>query len=171
MSFIKYFFCSTLILSSAGYTSTLILQVDADEQQLPSKRLKPCYEQVFFDKQDYLKEHLPLQVKALEALQRTFQTTIDAKKEQSPLEAFKAACSLANVQTIIGSTQDILSCIQSEDSTIVSIGIGAAPAVKQDIDQLIMYLNDTVDCSDLKKLSKVFQEITRNIYNPELSID
>jgi hypothetical protein len=171
MSFIKNFICSALILSSAGYASTLTLQVESDEQQLSSKRLKPSYEQVFFDNQDYLKKHLPLQVKALETLQKTFQTTIDAQKEQNPLEAFKAACSLANLQTLIGSTQDILSCIQAEDSTMVSIGIGAAPAVKQGIDQLIMYLNDAVDCSHLKELSKVFQEITRDICNPEISID
>lgn len=171
MSFIKHFICYTLILSSSGDTSTLILQVDGDEQQFPSKRRKPNYEQVFFNKKDYLKEHLPLQVKALETLQRTFQITIDAKKEQNPLEAFKVACSLANLQTLVSSTQDILNCIQAEDSAMVSIGIGAAPAVKQNIDQLIMYLNDTVDCSDLKELSKIFQKITRDIYNPELSID
>lgn len=70
-------------------------------------------------------------------------------------------CSLFTgyIQTIICSTQDIiLTCIQRLN-TMVSIGIGAAPAVKQDIDQIIMYLNDTIDCRD-NRLSTVFQEIT-----------
>jgi hypothetical protein len=166
MNFIKSFIYPALILSSVGYSATLTLQVESDAQQLSSKRLK------FVSRQELLINHLPLQIEALKSLQGTFQANMDAQREQNPLEAFKAACSLANLQTLIASTQDVLSCIQAEDPTSVSIGTGAAPAIKQGIDQLIGYLDTAgVDCLSLKGLAESFQEITGDITNPDFPVD
>lgn len=163
MKFIRGFIYPVLILSSLGYSATLTLQVEREDGQFSGKRAR------YASKQELLEEHLPRQIEALRALQRTFQATIDAQKERDPLSAFKAACSLANLQTLIASTQDVLSCLRAGEQSRVSIAIGAAPAIKQGIDQLIGYLDATgIDCSTLKGLSLGFQEITRDIPNPIL---
>ena len=163
MEFIRGFIYPVLILSSLGYSATLTLQVEREAGQFSGKRARSA------SKQELLEEHLPRQIEALRVLQRTFQATIDAQKERDPLSAFKAACSLANLQTLIASTQDVLSCLRAGEQSRVSIAIGAAPAVKQGIDQLIGSLDAAgIDCSPLKGLSLSFQEITRDIPNPDL---
>lgn len=166
MNFIKSFIYPALILSSVGYSTTLTLEAESNGQQLSNKRQK------FVSRQELLINHLPLQIEALRALQGTFQANIDTQREQNPLEAFKAACSLANLQTLIASTQDVLNCIQAEDPTRISIGIGAAPAIKQGIDQLIGHLDTAgIDCYSLKRLAEDFQKITRDIPNPDFPVD
>jgi len=166
MKIVKSFIYPVLILSSVGYSAALTLQGESAVHESPGKRIKSL------SKQELLIEHLPLQIRALQSLQGTFQSTIDDQKERNPLEAFKAACSLANIQTLIASTGDVLKCLQAGDQSNVMIGIGAAPAVKQEIDQLIVYLDAAgVACDSLKKLARPFQEITSDIYNPDLPTD
>lgn len=164
MKFIKGFIYSALILSSFCSSATLTLQEECNVGRLlPSKRPMPA------SKQELLEDHLPQQIAALRILQGTFQAVIDAQMEQNQLEAFKAACSLASLQTLIASTQDVLWCLKSGEESRVIIGVGSTPAIKQGIDQLIVYLDAAgVGCDHLKGLARGFQEITRDIPNPDL---
>lgn len=166
MKFVKNFICSVLILSSAGYSATLTLQGESAVHESLDKKVRSA------TKQELLIEHLPLQIRALQSLQGVFQAIIDVQKVDNPVEAFKAACSLANLQTLIASTGDVLHCLQAGEQSKVLIGIGAAPALKQKIDQLIIYLDAAgVACDSLKRLAGPFQEITGDIYNPDLPTD
>lgn len=123
-------------------------------------------------KRELLLEHLPLQVEAVQKLQGTFRSSIDSQRESNPLEAFRAACALANLQTFSASIQDVLSCLRSADQAMVYIGIGAAPALKHGIDQIVVYLSEAgVPCDPFKKLAQEFQKITGDIPNPEFPAD
>jgi uncharacterized UPF0146 family protein len=96
---------------------------------------------------------------------------MDAQKEINPVEAFKAACSLANLQMLIASTRDVLACLLSREESRVSIGVGATPAIKGKIDQLVVYLEAAgVGCNRLKDLAQGFKEITADIFNPKLPV-
>ena len=99
MRFIRGFIYPALVLSSLGYSATLTLQSERDAaDQFSSKRARSA------SKQERLMEYLPAQIEALQALQRTFQVTIDAQREQNPLVAFKAACSESNSSISAGPT-------------------------------------------------------------------
>lgn len=162
MKFIRGFIYSMLVLSAFGYSATLTLQSGCEADQAFGKRVRPM------SKQDLLTEHLPQQIVALSDVQRAFQVTIDAERERNPLRAFNAACSLATIQALTASVQDVLTCLQMGGQS-ASIAIGATPAVQQGIAQLIMHLDTAGIASDpLKRLSLGFQEITRDIPNPEL---
>ncbi len=118
-------------------------------------------------KSGLLEKHLPLEIDAMRSVQRIFQGVIDSQRIKDPLAAFTAACSLTNIQTIISSAEDVLKCLKAADASVVSIGVGASPAIKQNIDQYIGYLDEaSVDCTQLKALAPEFQEITGDIPNP-----
>ena len=110
---------------------------------------------------------------ALSVLQGTYQSIIDNQKGIDQLAAFKAACSLANLQALSSSVQDIIYCLKTEDNDdIISIGVGASPGIKQEIDQLIICLDEThQDSSALKSLAVELQKITGDIPNPEFPAD
>lgn len=164
-------FCACMSLDAFGATVTLtsLSSVEEERRGWHSERL-PIEAP---NKREILVDHLPQQIVALKTLEETFQSTLDSYREINPLVAFRAACSLANLQALRSSVQDVLSCLQktSEPNT-VSIGIRATPAVQKEIDRLIGYLDDAeVACDPLKALAVNFKKITGDIDNPEFSVD
>ena len=123
-------------------------------------------------KREILVDHLPRQIFALKTLEGTFQSTMNSQRESNPLEAFRAACSIANLQALRASIQDVLSCLQkTSEPNMVSIGIGATPAIQTEIDRLIGYLDDAREaCDPLKVLAVDFKKITGDIPNPNFPV-
>jgi hypothetical protein len=131
--------------------------------------LEPAARERILRKSQSLKELLPLEIDAIRTVQIIFQGIVDSKREREPLEAFRAACSLTNLQPIVSSTEAVLSCLKSEDMSVVSIGVGASPSIEQNISQLIVHLEGIgMDCSRLKEISILFKEITKDISNPSV---
>ena len=123
-------------------------------------------------KRELLLEHLPLQIEAVQKLQGKFQSEIDSQRETNQLAAFRAACGLANLQSFSAAIQDVLSCLRSADQSMVYIGIGAAPALKPGMDQIVVYLGESGGQIDsFKALAAEFQKIIGDIPNPEFPAD
>ena len=157
--------CMSLDVFGATVTLTSVSSVEEEKGDWHSRRL--CIEVP--NKREILVDHLPRQIAALKTLEGTFQSTMDSQRESNPLAAFRAACSVANLQSLRASIQDILSCLQkTSEPNMVSIGIGATPAVQTEIDRLIGYLDDArVACDPLKVLAVDFKKITGDIPNPD----
>lgn len=164
MKFVRGFIYPALILSAAGYSATLTMQVESDTARSTSKRQREV------SKQELLEEHLPLQISALQSIQGTFKAIMDAQRERDQIAAFGAACSWTSVQQVIADIQYVLNCLRAVgDQTKIGIGVGAAPAVQQEINKLIGYLDAAgVACDPLKGLAPGFQAITADIPNPPL---
>ncbi len=123
-------------------------------------------------KKDLLLAHLPLQIEAVQKLQGKFQSEIDSQRGTNQLAAFRAACGLANLQSFSSSIKDVLSCLRSADQSMVYIGIGAAPALKPGMDQILVYLGESGGQLDsFKALAAEFQKIIGDIPNPEFPAD
>lgn len=117
-------------------------------------------------KSAHLKVLLPQEIEALETVKTTVRNMVDFQRTQDPIAAFKLASFFSNIQLLISSTEDVLQCLNSTDNSIESIGVGASPAIKQQLDQLITYLDAAhVNCNSLKLLVPRFQEIVADIRN------
>lgn len=151
-----------------SYSASVQHQAVIDESMIDSRLIIAGQERIRRHA-ELLRVHLPLQIAALQEAQRPFQSIIDAQITQNPLEALKAAATAAEIQWIIGQITDVLKCLNSPDSAVISIGVGASPALKQNTDLYIGYLDAAkTDCAKLKALAPAFQEITWDTPNPEL---
>lgn len=160
-------FSVCMSLGAFGATATLT-SLEEGKEDRPPKRA--CVRVQI--KQELLLEHLPRQIEFLKTLQEKFKVTMDSQREVNQLAAFKAACSIANLQSFSASIQDVITCLRDENPDFVSIGVGASPALKQDIDQFISDLDEAGMPSDsFKSLAEEFQKIIGDIPNPEFPAD
>ena len=106
------------------------------------------------------------EIEALETVKTTLRYIVDERRTQDPLGAFKLACFLSNIQFLISSAEDVLKCLNSTDNRIESIGVGALPALNQQLDQLIPSLDEAgIDCVWLKSIVPHFQAIVTDLPN------
>jgi len=160
--------CSVCLCLGAFASTTVLTALDQEIEDGQPKRARIEVP----SKKELLLEHLPLQIEVLTTLQERFHSIMDDQRDKNQLAAFKAACSITNLKAFSSSIQDVLSCLRSTDPVIVSIGIGSAPALKQEIDQLIVYLDEAQeDSSPFKALAAAFQKIVEDIPQPEFPAD
>lgn len=107
------------------------------------------------------------QLEALDIIKKHYMDGVF--KAGTDVEKLRIAASAANVESLIGSTQDVIKCLNNANCNTIVIGIGATPALKEQLDRFIKFYKAEVACDALIDLSKKIQVLVADIYNPDLT--
>lgn len=107
------------------------------------------------------------QLKALDIIQKHYRDRV--AKAETDIAKLTIAASAANVESLIGSTQDVIKCLNNANCNTITIGIAATPALKEQLDSFIKFYKAEVACDALIDLSKKIQVLVADIYNPDLT--
>ncbi len=118
-------------------------------------------------RQKPLKAMLSQQLEALDIIKKHYMDGVF--KAGTDVEKLRIAASAANVESLIGSTQDVIKCLNNANCNTIVIGIGATPALKEQLDSFIKFYKAEVACDALIDLSKKIQVLVADIYNPDLT--